>query len=128
MRRRRPFARLGYLYLRDGVWDGTRILPAGWVDFARSRGPDSRTDIYGAGWWLTPAQGPGAPMRSLITDTAMDDVFSAQGHNGQLIVVAPARDLVIVRLGLFEDTPENWDALGDWMTRLVGAFGPRPAE
>lgn len=124
----RDFARFGYLYLRDGVWDGTRVLPEGWVDFARVRGPDPHTDIYGAHWWLTPAQGAGAPMRSLITDTAMADAFHAQGHEGQIIVVVPSKDLVMVRLGLFHGGTEAWDALGDWSTRLVGAFGRRPAR
>lgn len=124
----RDFARFGYLYLRDGVWDGERVLPEGWVDFARMPGPDADTDVYGAQWWLTPAHGTGVPMRSLITDTAMADAFSAQGHEGQLIVVVPSKDLVMVRLGLFHGGLDSWDALGDWSTRLIGAFGDRPAQ
>lgn len=122
----RDFARFGYLYLRDGAWDGRRLIPEGWVDFARSRGPDPQTDVYGAGWWLTPARGTGAPMRALVSDPALADVFSAQGHEGQLIVVSPARDLVLVRLGLFQEGGESWNALGDWTARMVAAFGRRP--
>jgi CubicO group peptidase (beta-lactamase class C family) len=123
----RDFGRFGLLYLRDGVWDGTRVLPEGWVDFARTPGPDAHTDIYGAHWWLSPAQGTGAPMRSLITDPNLADAFSAQGHEGQLTMVVPSKDLVIVRLGRFEDSTERWNALGDWMGRVAGAFGDRPA-
>ena len=122
----RDFARFGYLYLRGGEWDGTRVLPEGWVDFARTPGPDSDTDIYGAHWWLTPAEGTGRPMRSLITSPSMADAFSAQGHEGQIIVVVPSKDLVMVRLGHFDGGSEAWDALGDWATRLIGAFGDRP--
>jgi CubicO group peptidase (beta-lactamase class C family) len=123
----RDYARFGYLYLRGGVWNGQRVLPEGWVDFARTPGPASNTDTYGAQWWLTPASGPGRPARSLITDNRMADVFSAQGHEGQIIVVAPSKDLVMVRLGLFADSDEAWNALGDWATQLIGAFGDRPA-
>jgi CubicO group peptidase (beta-lactamase class C family) len=121
----RDFARFGYLYLRDGVWDGQRVLPAGWVDFARTPGPDTNTDIYGAQWWLTPPHGTGRPERSLIIDNRMADAFSAQGHEGQIIVVVPSKDLVMVRLGLFHGGVEAWNALGDWSTRLIGAFGDR---
>lgn len=124
----RDFARFGYLYLRGGVWDGQRVLPDGWVDFARTPGPDADADIYGAQWWLTPRSGPGRPMRSLITDNGMADAFSAQGYEGQIIVVVPSKDLVMVRLGLFHGGAESWDALGDWSTRLIGAFGDRPAQ
>jgi CubicO group peptidase (beta-lactamase class C family) len=120
----RDWARFGYLYLRGGVWDGRRVLPKGWVDFARTPGPDLETDIYGAHWWLTAPDGRGKPMRSLITDPGLADSFHAQGHEGQIIVVAPSKDLVLVRLGLFEN-PEGWDALGDWATRMAGAFGDR---
>jgi len=124
----RDYGRFGYLYLRGGVWDGARVLPEGWVDFARTPGPDPNTDVYGAQWWLTPAQGPGRPDRSLITDSSMADAFSAQGYEGQIIVVVPSKDLVMVRLGLFHGGAESWDALGDWSTRLIGAFGDRPAQ
>lgn len=118
----RDYARFGALYLRDGVWDGVRLLPEGWVDFGRSRGPDPNTDIYGAHWWLTPTHGTGSPERSLITDLSMSDAFSAQGHEGQVILIVPSKDLIIVRLGLITDTQENWDALGDWLGRVAGSF------
>lgn len=124
----RDFARFGYLYLRNGVWDGRRLLPEGWVDFARTPGPAVNTDTYGAGWWLTPAHGQGRPQRSLITDNSMAEAFSAQGYQGQIIVVSPAKDLVMVRLGLFDGGAENWNALGDWATRMIGSFAPRPAN
>jgi CubicO group peptidase (beta-lactamase class C family) len=121
----RDYARFGLLYLRGGVWDGVRVVPEGWVDFARGYGPDG--DIYGAGWWLTPQHGTGAPLRALITDNAMADAFSAQGHEGQIILVVPSKDLVVVRLGRFDDTPERWDRLGDWMQRVAQCFANRPA-
>jgi CubicO group peptidase (beta-lactamase class C family) len=122
----RDHARFGYLYLRDGVWDGVRVLPEGWVDFGRSPGPALNTDIYGAGWWLTPPTGEGRPARSLIIGDEMRDAFSAQGFEGQIIVVVPSKDLVLVRLGRFDGGMESWNALGDWATRLAGAFGDRP--
>lgn len=121
----RDFARFGYLYLRGGVWDRRRVLPEGWVDFARTRGSDPDTDVYGAHWWLTPAHGEGTPMRSLIVHPDLRDAFSAQGHEGQVIVVVPSRDIVLVRLGHFDGGTDAWNALGDWAGRMIGAF-PAP--
>jgi CubicO group peptidase (beta-lactamase class C family) len=118
----RDYARFGYLYLRDGVWNGRRILPPGWVDFARAPGSDPNTDIYGAGWWITPPHGQGRPIHATIRDNALADVFMAQGHEGQLTTVIPSRDMVIVRLGLFDDTGRNWDNLGDWMAKVIESF------
>jgi CubicO group peptidase (beta-lactamase class C family) len=121
----RDYARFGYLYLRDGLWDGRRILPPGWVDFARSPAPGMPSDIYGAGFWLTPTEGTGRPYRALIADGDPFDAFSAQGHEGQVILIVPSRDLVIVRLGRFDDTREQWDYLGDWLGRVARAFPAR---
>jgi CubicO group peptidase (beta-lactamase class C family) len=124
----RDWAKFGYLYLRNGVWDGHRVLPEGWVDFARAPGPAANTDIYGAHWWLTPVSGEGRPQRSLITGDEMRDAFEAQGHEGQIVVVVPSKDLVLVRLGRFDGDGEAWNALGDWATDMIGAFGARPAQ
>jgi CubicO group peptidase (beta-lactamase class C family) len=41
----RDFAKFGLLYMRDGMWDGQRVLPEGWVDFARTAGKSENADI-----------------------------------------------------------------------------------
>lgn len=103
----RDMARFGHLYLRDGVWDGRRLLPEGWVDHARrARSYDPDGDrMYGAHWWVTG-----------------DDhgTFWANGYEGQSIMVSPALDLVVVRLG--KSTEAQYPALADWRRRVVAAF------
>lgn len=118
----RDFAKFGYLYLRDGVWDGARVLPEGWVDFARSPGPASNTNVYGAGWWIIPATGPLTHRQNADSDPR--DAFHAGGHEGQTIWVVPSRDLVIVRLGLMPNGGGNWPALYEWNQRVARAFPP----
>lgn len=120
----RDFAKLGLLYLRDGVWNGERVLPEGWVDFARTPCAASNIDTYGAGWWITAAQGRGTPYASL-TQGPWKDAFEAEGRGGQLIVVVPSKDLVIVRLGQLP-SDGHWDGLGRWVDGLVGAFPDHP--
>ena len=98
----RDLARLGLLYLADGVWNGQRILPEGWRDYvSRPSGPQpDRTLGYGAAFWLL-NRTPGVPA----------DAFAALGNRGQLIVIVPSRDIVIVRRG--EDPAgHNFDFLG----------------
>jgi CubicO group peptidase (beta-lactamase class C family) len=74
----RDYARFGLLFLRDGVWDGERILPEGWVDASRS--PSSTNPTYGLQWWMSGPPG----------------TFAALGLFGQQIIVSPEHDLVIV--------------------------------
>ena len=118
----RDFARLGLLYLRDGVWDGRRVLPQGWVDFARTPAPGTNADIYGAGWWLNPQRGRGRPLPVLIDTGTQRDAFRAQGFQGQVLMDIPSKDLVIVRLGLTPDADRGWAAVGDWLGRVARAF------
>ena len=104
----RDYARFGLLYLRDGVWDGTRLLPPGWVDDARtwtSLDPDDGSP-YGAHWW------------GVVGDTL--GTFRASGYSGQSITICPTLDLVVVRLG---NTPEERkEALVPWRAGMVQAF------
>jgi CubicO group peptidase (beta-lactamase class C family) len=86
----RDLARLGQFWLQDGVWEGRRILPAGWMRYMTTpAGPQpDRSEGYGASIWLFgPAQG--LPAGS----------YSAQGNRGQYVMVVPAHRLVVVRRG-----------------------------
>jgi CubicO group peptidase (beta-lactamase class C family) len=82
----RQFARFGQLYLDDGVVGGTRILPEGWVDHARTViAHDPETGFgYGRHWWTWPDQ---------------PDSLAAHGYEGQYVIVLPRHDAVIVHLG-----------------------------
>jgi CubicO group peptidase (beta-lactamase class C family) len=94
----RDWARFGQLYLQDGVWQGRRILPKGWVAFSTRPTPQSPGGRYGAHWWLKlqPEMGGDTPAAARIPD----DAYFAVGHEGQTLTVVPSRGLVIVRLGL----------------------------
>ena len=90
----RDWARFGQLYLDDGVWQGERILPEGWVDYARTPTPPSQGQ-YGALWWLNRGQG-----KHREWEGVPEDAYAAEGHDGQYVVVIPSRGLVVVRLGV----------------------------
>ena len=72
----RQLARFGLLHLRDGLWEGTQVLPAEW--FALQREPTPARPAYGLMWWLR------------------DGCFYAHGTGEQLVWCDPARDLVAV--------------------------------
>jgi CubicO group peptidase (beta-lactamase class C family) len=91
----RDWARLGMLYLNDGVVDGRRILPAGWVSYSAASTLD--TD-YGAGFWTN--RGAHGDASARIQAGMPEDSFYGSGNLGQRIVMIPSESLVIVRLGL----------------------------
>lgn len=103
----RDYARFGLLILRDGIWDGQRLLPEGWVDFNRTNPASSDTNVYGAGFWPTPEQSDDPEMSHLPPY----DAFQASGREGQLVWIVPSRDLVIVRVGLMKDSRQSWNTL-----------------
>jgi CubicO group peptidase (beta-lactamase class C family) len=105
--RAEDYARFGLFILRDGVWNGERLLPEGWVDINRTNPTSSDKNVYGAGFWLAPETSD----NPLIKFTPPHDAFHAGGREGQLVWIVPSRDLVIVRLGLMNDGPDNWNEL-----------------
>lgn len=89
----RDLARLGLLYLNDGVWDGERLLPEGWTTFVATPAPTMPARAgqqgYGAQFWLYD-QITGIP-----TGT-----YTSAGNKGQLTTIIPAQDMVVVRTGV----------------------------
>jgi CubicO group peptidase (beta-lactamase class C family) len=99
-------ARIGLLMARDGVWEGRRILPEGWVD--ESLKPCPINPDYGLLWWLN--AGPRA------RKSAGPDSFFAEGAGGNFTWVDPTHDLVAVLRWI--DGP----ALDTWMGKVIGAL------
>lgn len=77
----RDMAKLGYLYLNDGMWDGRQIVSAGWVKTATQKHTKTDSDLgYGYQWWTYPSLG----------------AYTALGRYGQTIFVIPDQNLIIV--------------------------------
>jgi hypothetical protein len=103
----RDFARFGYLYLNDGMWNDSRLLPKGWVDYSRTpiaRDPDNDLD-YGAHVWMFPND-PGS--------------IAALGYEGQFTWASPRRNLVVVRLG--KTNAQYAPRLRAELSKIVHAF------
>lgn len=113
----RDYGRLGQLMAWDGVWEGDRILPAGWV--AEATVPDAPhvqpgqlTEGYKMGyqyqWWTFPDE---------------DHSFTGEGIYGQLLMVNPVLDLVMVKTSAWpspwvgdkeRESWALWDAVNEW--------------
>jgi CubicO group peptidase (beta-lactamase class C family) len=94
----RDWARFGLLYLNDGVSNGKRILPEGWVKYTTTPGPAALLGEYGAQWHLN-AGAPGNPELRKFPNLPTD-AYWADGFEDQWIVVVPSHKLVVVRLGV----------------------------
>lgn len=94
----RDYVRFAMLYMNDGVFNGSRILPEGWVKYSTTEAPDSKGQ-YGAFFWLN---------RSKKIPSAPEDTFSCNGHNGQFIFMIPSKELAVVILG-YSPAPNNID-------------------
>jgi CubicO group peptidase (beta-lactamase class C family) len=78
----RDAAKLGYLFLHSGAWDGQQIVPADWVQEAvKAQHETGSSDDYGYGWWVS------------------EDGYHAMGRGGQYIVVYPQVDIILVATG-----------------------------
>ena len=117
----REFAKFGYLYLNDGVWNGKRILPEGWVKYTGQmpepyyETEDSLTRIGGkdgvtpgAHWWGNHALSIKDKKLRPVPDFPHDMLITL-GHWGQSIVVVPSLDVVAVRMG--DDRDESYEVI-----------------
>ena len=94
----RDYARFGLLYLNDGVWNGERILPEGWVQRTITPPSSNKMKNYGYQFWLNGLDKDNTSKREYPEMPA--DMFLAGGYGGQRIYIIPSLQLVIVRMGL----------------------------
>ena len=114
----RDWARLGNLYLQDGVWNGERILPEGYVRFVSTLAPAWAADhrpVYGGFFWLNGDGGFPVPR----------ETYYMAGAGGQFALVIPSHDLVVVRLGHYRGGAAGSDALGKALALLMQAVPRR---
>jgi CubicO group peptidase (beta-lactamase class C family) len=115
----RDLARLGLLYLQNGMWNGERLLSKEWIDFVRTPAPATaaRGNSYGGQWWLVPDNRTDVPR----------DAYSTAGNRGQYVIVVPSHDLVIVRRGLDYGRQgfNRWDLTRE-VLRAIRATDHRP--
>lgn len=96
----RDYARFGLLYYNDGVWNGERLLPEGWVKQSSTPAVNNKLNNYGYHFWLN-----GQPKDSThrIFPDVPGDMLYCDGYAYQAIYIIPSKKLVVVRLGLTLD-------------------------
>jgi CubicO group peptidase (beta-lactamase class C family) len=114
----RDWARLANLYLTDGVWNGERILPEGWVDYASETAPawiaDGRPRYGGSLFWVNAEGSGGIP----------ESAFSMRGAGGQSTTIIPTHQLVVVRIGKYTGAEAGGRALQRAFDLLMEAIPP----
>lgn len=111
----RDWARFGQLYLQDGIWNGERILPEGWVNYSATPTRHAPLGEYGAHFWLNAGMANGPNTKKW--PNAPRDMLVAQGHQDQRIIIIPSKKLVVVRMGASQ-AQDAWD-LDSFLTRLL---------
>jgi CubicO group peptidase (beta-lactamase class C family) len=111
----RDWARLGNLYLNDGVWMGERILPEGFVDFVSTIAPAWEADdrpIYGGFFWINGDKSLPIP----------EDAYYMAGAGGQMTFIIPSHDLVVVKMSHYKGGGPGRDALDNALKILMEAI------
>jgi CubicO group peptidase (beta-lactamase class C family) len=112
----RDWARFGHLYLQDGVWNGERILPEGWVRYTTTPASTAPLGEYGAQWWLNAGAKDDVTKRKY--PALPPDTYWADGFEEQYVMVVPSKNLVVVRLGV----SHHGFAMEEMMTEIIASL------
>lgn len=105
----RDWAKIGQLYLQNGIWQGERIISEDWIAFIQEPAAGSE-QLYGGHFWINSGGNfPNVPL----------DAFSMNGFHSQRIMIIPSKDLVIVRLGVTYKRPD-FD-FNEWYGQIIKA-------
>ncbi len=107
----RNWARLGLLCLQDGVWNGQRLLPEGYVEFLSTPAPGWEKPEYGGMFWI-----------NVDTFPIKEKAYYAAGAGGQYTIIIPGKKLVVVRMGHFNGSSAGTSALGKALATLMNTI------
>ncbi len=120
----RDWARIGLLYLQQGMWQGKRLLPQEFVDFVRTPAPawnneegEPSESRYGGMWWLNTTGNFDLPK----------DAFYAAGAGCQNTIVVPSRDLVVVRLTRYDSLTVSNEPFNAALRGMLAAIDSEPS-
>ncbi len=116
----RDWTAVGQFALQDGLWEGERLLPEGWMTQSTTVLPvdDSDEVGYAAGWRV-----------NLLADGTLadpmlpQDTFWATGHDGQRLYVIPSADLVVLRMGFSPEIDSDDLRTTDLVADLIAGLG-----
>lgn len=124
----REIARFGHLFLNRGNWNGTQLISSSWVNKATSvqvpaflpleklSGADGR-GVYGFNWWVNGIK----PDGKRLWEHATEHTYAAMGYNNNAMFIIPEWNMVIVRLGL--DQNSNGQITNDVYSVFLGKIG-----
>ncbi|MFV8358945.1 serine hydrolase domain-containing protein [Flavobacterium sp. LS1P3] len=97
----RDWSKFGLLYLHKGNWNGEQIFNESWEKYTST--PTNRSEgRYGGHFWLN----AGGSFRDVPRD-----MYYCSGFQGQMVVIIPSLDLVVVRMGLKEDPEFDFNGM-----------------
>ena len=100
----RDMAKLGYLYLHEGQWDGKQVVSKEWVKAATQKQVTTEGEGgYGYQWWVFPEMGG----------------YAALGLYGQTVFVAPEQDLIVVTTAGAQNHDEIFRLIEDYILKAV---------
>jgi CubicO group peptidase (beta-lactamase class C family) len=111
----REMAKLGYLYLNNGRWDGKQVVSAGWVQQATQPRYETDSDHglgYGYQWWTYPTHG----------------AYAALGRDGQTIFVVPELSLMVVTTAELDGHGQIYRLIDDYILPAVNRATILPSE
>jgi len=116
----RDMARFGLLFLWDGRWSGTQVVPEFWVKESTVPYSDAEeVGGYGYLWWVSI---DGQHFEGI--DQVPYGTYTARGAGGHMLAVVPDLDLVLVhRVNTFEDRDIPYAKVGTLLNQVVAAKG-----
>lgn len=113
----RDWAKIGLLYMQDGVWNGERLLPEGWVEYSLTPARAAPGGNYGAQIWLNAGDEGDPESRPMPNLPA--NAYYLSGFEGQNIVMLPDQELIVMRMGVTTTGPRPIWALTEAVLKAV---------